>query len=96
MTDQIPYTSEIRREDRSTSYFFQGKKYSRTKYLESLPVRSVIFSPFDMHLPYLAPSLRRDALDSILDRSFAQFHTTKRQYDQVLRQRNALLKAIQE
>lgn len=45
---------------------------------------------------YLSPSLRREYMDSLLERSFAQFGATKRQYEAVLRQRNALLKSLRE
>ncbi len=64
--------------------------------MEHLPFRTVLFSPFDMNLLYFAPSHRRESIDSILKRSFAQFTTVKREYDEVLRQRNALLKQIRD
>jgi DNA replication and repair protein RecF len=66
------------------------------KYRESLPYRTVFISPFDMNLLYFAPSIRRDYIDSILDRTFSQFRMVKREYEGVMRQRNALLKKIRE
>ena len=49
-----------------------------------------------MNLFYFAPSLRRDYIDSILARTFAQFSSMKRDYDESMRQRNALLKKIRD
>jgi recombinational DNA repair ATPase RecF len=49
-----------------------------------------------MNLLYFAPSIRRDYIDSILDRTFSQFRMVKREYEGVMRQRNALLKKIRE
>ena len=66
------------------------------KYREELPYRTVFVSPFDMNLFYFAPSLRRDYIDSILARTFAQFSSVKRDYDESMRQRNALLKKIRD
>jgi DNA replication and repair protein RecF len=66
------------------------------KYREELPYRTVFLSPFDMNLLYFAPSVRRDYIDSILARTFAQFSKVKRDYETVMRQRNALLKKIRD
>ena len=74
----------------------QGKKVSGLKYREELPFRTVFVSPFDMNLLYFAPSHRREYIDSILARTFAQFSKVKRDYEQTMRERNALLKAIRE
>lgn len=49
-----------------------------------------------MNLLYFAPSIRRDYIDSILTRTFGQFSTIKREYEGVMRQRNALLKRIRD
>lgn len=49
-----------------------------------------------MNLLYFAPSIRRDYIDSILDRAFLQFRSVKRDYENSMRQRNALLKRIRE
>ena len=40
--------------------------------------------------------MRRDYIDSILTRTFAQFGRAKRDYNEIMRQRNALLKKIRE
>ena len=49
-----------------------------------------------MNLLYFAPSIRRDYIDSILSRTFTQFPKLKRDYENVMRQRNALLKKIRD
>jgi DNA replication and repair protein recF len=74
----------------------QGKKISKPKYLEELPFRTVYVSPFDMNILYFSPAMRREYLDDILSRAYAQFSKIKRDYEQVMRQRNALLKKIRE
>lgn len=66
------------------------------KYLENLPYRTVFVSPFDMNLFYFAPSIRRDLLDDILERAFGQFRSVRRDYENIVRQRNAVLRKIRE
>lgn len=53
-------------------------------------------SPFDMNLLYFAPSFRRDYIDNILARTHEQFRETKKDYENIMRQRNALLKKIRD
>lgn len=77
-------------------YAIQGIKTTKPKYIKSLPFRTVFVSPFDMNLLYFAPSMRRDYIDSILERSFEQFRNIRRDYEGVMRQRNALLKRIKD
>lgn len=62
----------------------------------ALPWRTVHISPFDMNLLYFAPSIRRDAMDTTLARVYEQFAKIKKEYEGVMRQRNALLKKIRE
>lgn len=83
-------------DERREIYMAHGKKLSRPKYLEALPFRTVYVSPFDMNILYFAPSMRRDYLDDILSRAYAQFGKIRRDYEGVMRQRNALLKKIRE
>lgn len=49
-----------------------------------------------MNLFYFAPGIRRDMLDDILERAFGQFRKIRKEYTEVMRQRNALLKKIRE
>lgn len=80
--------------DRSRSYRIQEQKLTIPRYREELPFRTVLFSPFDMNLLFFAPSYRRDMIDGILSRAFAQFSEARRRYETALRQRNAVLKQI--
>ena len=69
---------------------------TKTKYQSSLPFRTVFVSPFDMNILYFAPSMRRDYIDSLLDRSYEQFRRVRRDYETTMRQRNALLKNVRD
>jgi recombinational DNA repair ATPase RecF len=83
--------------DETREYFvIQGAKNTKPKYMKTLPWRTVHISPFDMNLLYFAPSMRRDYIDLILARTHEQFTKVRREYDLVMRQRNALLKKIRE
>ena len=84
------------RRENKDFYQIQWSKISGKKYLENLPYRTVFLSPFDMNLFYFAPSYRRDMLDSILERTFWQFRKVRREYEEIMRQRNALLKQIRD
>jgi DNA replication and repair protein RecF len=86
----------LTRQNAADIYAIQWVKVTGKKYRESLPYRTVFISPFDMNLLYFAPSLRRDYIDSILERTFSQFRIVKKEYEVVMRQRNALLKRIRE
>lgn len=83
--------------DEIKEYFLiQWVKVTKWKYMQSLPWRTVHISPFDMNLLYFAPSMRRDYMDTVLSRSHGQFSALKKNYDIVMRQRNALLKKIRD
>mgnify|MGYP000320667836 CR=1 FL=1 len=64
--------------------------------MQALPWRTVHISPFDMNLLYFAPTMRRDYMDLILTRTHEQFPRVRRDYDTVMRQRNAMLKKIRD
>lgn len=100
---EILFTSEvweksfsIEREWGRDIYKVQWIKLSGKKYREQLPFRTVFVSPFDMNLFYFAPSMRREYIDGILARTFAQFTQVRRKYELIMRQRNALLKKVRE
>ena len=83
-------------DEKKENFFAHSKKLSRPKYTENLPFRTVYISPFDMNILYFAPAMRRDYLDDVLTRGYAQFASVKKNYENVMRQRNALLKKIRE
>ncbi len=83
--------------DASREFFvIQGAKTTKPKYLQALPWRTVLISPFDMNLLYFAPSMRRDYIDLILSRAHEQFHKVRRDYELTMKQRNVLLKKIRD
>ncbi|MGI6649502.1 MAG: DNA replication/repair protein RecF [Bacillota bacterium] len=70
---------------------FNGKKISRLAELGRIfPV--VLFSPDDLQLTKGAPNFRRHYLDSLLSRLYPEYEVTYQRYQQVLSQRNYLLR----
>ena len=86
----------LHKEEAKESWSINGRIGTKSKYMENLPFRTVLISPFDMNLLYFEPSIRRWSMDSILERSFAQFRKIKRDYELTMRHRNALLKKVRE
>ncbi len=86
----------ILRDDGRDYFAIQGEKITKAKYMQVLPWWTVHISPFDMNLLYFAPSIRRDYIDLILARTHKQFSKVRRDYDLVMRQRNAMLKKIRD
>ncbi len=78
------------------AYLIQGESTTRPKYLAKHGYRAVLFTPIEMNLLYLGPSLRRDFLDEVLLLSHLEFLKVRRDYLAALRSRNALLKSIAE
>ncbi len=78
------------------SFLIQGAPTTRPKYLQKHGHRAVLFTPIEMNLLYLGPSLRRDFLDEVLLLSHLEFSKIRRDYSAALRSRNALLKMIAE
>jgi DNA replication and repair protein RecF len=68
-----------------------------TRHLEFLgQVNTVCFSSFDLELVRGSPECRRDWLDNVLIQLEPVYFSFLQQYNQVLRQRNALLKGIRQ
>lgn len=84
------------RDDVREFFVIQSAKITKPKYLQALPWRTVLISPFDMNLLYFAPSIRRDYIDLILTRTHEQFSKVRRDYELAIKQRNALLKKIRD
>jgi recombinational DNA repair ATPase RecF len=50
----------------------------------------------DMNMMYLSPSYRRDFLDDILSTSFPLYDKINKDYKNIVKNRNKLLKSIKE
>lgn len=81
---------------KSVAYALQGDSATRAAYLAAMPFRAMLFSPIEMNVLYLGPSLRRDFLDEPLSLAFPEFAKVKKDYGVALKNRNALLKKIAE
>jgi DNA replication and repair protein RecF len=67
-------------------------KKNLTKYSSKI----IIFSPITMNLFYFSPSLRRKFLDEIIEKSFPEHKENLKKYENILKNRNKLLKKIKE
>lgn len=94
--DGLTRSYRLLQDDKRSFFAVQGTKTTKPKYMSALPWRTVYISPFDMNLLYFAPSMRRDAMDMTLSRVYEQFSKVKKDYELVMRQRNALLKRIRD
>lgn len=94
--DELSKNYKLLQDDKRSFFAVQGSKVTKPKYMSALPWRTVYISPFDMNLLYFAPSMRRDAMDLTLSRVYEQFSKVKKDYELVMRQRNALLKKVRE
>jgi DNA replication and repair protein RecF len=74
----------------SKSYELSGKAYKRLSLQHTLPV--VLFEPNHLQLLHGSPGGRRDYLDDLLEHTVPTYGATRRNYQRVLSQRNALLK----
>jgi DNA replication and repair protein RecF len=77
-------------------YSIQWKKVTKKNYFQELPFSTVYIGPFEMNLLYFTPNIRREYIDAILERAFEQFGRVKKEYEQVVKQRNALLKKVRD
>lgn len=82
--------------EKSVRFSWQGSETKRSSYLETSPDRAVFFSPLEMNILYLGPSLRRDLLDESIMLAYPSFTKIRRDYLVALHNRNALLKSIRE
>lgn len=79
----------------SKNLLVNWKKTTKKKFDELLE-KVIIFKPMDMNMMYLSPSFRRDFIDDILSNSFTQYNKINKDYKNILRNRNKLLKNIRE
>ncbi len=79
---------------RQKGCFLNGVRIPQTQLIGHLPV--VIFLPQDLSLFTGPPAERRRALDQILSQVSPEYFAALMDYQRILKQRNALLKAIRE
>ncbi|EKE29252.1 MAG: hypothetical protein ACD_2C00200G0003 [uncultured bacterium (gcode 4)] len=91
-TPKVTYDSKTQK----SSFLLNWIKSTRPKYLENTKHIAVFFSPLEMNIIYLGPSLRRDFLDEVCTLSNVAFSKVRSDYSKILRSRNKLLKWIQE
>ena len=82
-------------EKKKKNYRINGKNVTKKKFLE-VTYKCVIFSPQEMNLMYLSPSLRRDFLDKILINSYPEYSDALKEYKKITTSRNKFLKSIAE
>lgn len=82
-------------EKKKKNYRINGKNVSKKKFLE-VTYKCVIFSPQEMNLMYLSPSLRREFLDKILINSYPEYADVLKEYKKIITSRNKFLKSIAE
>ncbi len=83
------------KESNSKKLLINWKKTTKKKFNELLE-KVIIFKPLDMNMMYLSPSYRRDFLDDILSNSFEWYDKINKDYKNIVRNRNKLLKNIRE
>ena len=74
-------------------YILNGKNTTKKKLRESYPM-SVLFKPMSMNVMYLSPSLRREFFDWVLSNCFTEYSGILKNYKNILKSRNKLLKNI--
>lgn len=83
------------KESNSKKLLINWKKTTKKKFNELLE-KVIIFKPLDMNMMYLSPSYRRDFLDDILSNSFDWYDKINKDYKNIVKNRNKLLKNIKE
>lgn len=83
-------------ESRRIRLFIDNKQVTKKELDNKLRIKTVFFSLIEMNLIYLGPSLRRDFLDEIVASSYPEFKDIKSNYQKILKNRNKLLKNIDE
>lgn len=78
------------------SFFYNNSKVTRPKYISSTNHLAIFFSPIEMNIMFLWPSLRRDFLDEVSTLDDKKFIKIKWEYQKILKNRNKLLKEIGE
>lgn len=77
-----------------TNLLINSSAFSKPKFLNNLSISALFFSPQDINIMYLGPSLRREFLDETMLLWFPNFSKIKSKYAKILKNRNKLLKDI--
>jgi DNA replication and repair protein RecF len=93
-TDQQKITIEIAADANTKTFKLNGKKINASRLVGNFPV--VSFSPEDLNLLLLSPTLRRRYLDILLSQTSSKYLRALSIYLKVLKNRNALLARISE
>ncbi len=75
-------------------YFINDVRKKFAEFIGAFP--TIVFLPEDLSLFSASPARRRDFLDAFLVQTVPSFHSVGSDYERVLKQRNALLRSIQE
>ncbi len=83
------------KEENKKTYLLQTKKTTKKNLIENTS-KSIIFSPWSMNIFYLWPKYRRKFLDDILQNNFWNYKKIYKNFKNILKKRNKILKAIKE
>lgn len=93
--DNQKFSISLDKNSNSKNLFINWKKTTKKKFDEVLE-KLIIFKPMDMNMMYLSPSYRRDFIDDILDNSFLHYNKLNKDYKNIVKNRNKLLKSIKD
>ncbi|MDD2487273.1 MAG: DNA replication and repair protein RecF [Candidatus Gracilibacteria bacterium] len=94
MHKELKMTGE--RESNKLNFIVNKTVFTKAKYLQSKNDIALFFSPMEVNIVYLGPTLRRDFLDEAISLAFTEFTKIRSDYIKILRNRNRLLKDISE
>ncbi|MFA6091178.1 MAG: DNA replication and repair protein RecF [Candidatus Gracilibacteria bacterium] len=96
--NNLPYSARIgyAKGEGKVHFLSQEAEITRSRHREIIPLRAILFTPMEMNILYLGPTLRRDFLDEAISIAYPEFTKIKREYGLALKNRNSLLKQIRE
>lgn len=93
--DWKKFSISFDKEKNAKKLLINWKATTWKKFIEILE-KIIIFQPMDMNMMYLSPSLRRDFIDDILWNTFETYNKINKDYKNIVRNRNKILKNIKE
>lgn len=93
--DWKKFSISFDREKNAKKLFINWKATTGKKFIEILE-KIIVFQPMDMNMMYLSPSLRRDFIDDILWSSFETYSKINKEYKNIVKNRNKILKNIKD